>query len=88
MRTQAMTMPHQPWAWPLGRAEARRLAAKPATRWLQVTAGRVWLTESGAGPASDDVWLREGESHLLPAGSEWVVEGWPEATVELLEAPQ
>ncbi len=96
MRSAAMTFPHQtsalpgagaPWEWPLATATATRLAAAPLPRWLTVTAGRVWLTQSGAGPDADDVWLLAGERHALPAGTEWVVEGWPEARVELLEAP-
>jgi len=85
-----MTITHQtsaPWEWPLAAATARRLPAADTPRWLQVTAGRVWLTQSGAGLEGDDIWLAAGERHALPAGSEWVVEGWPEARVELLEAP-
>jgi hypothetical protein len=90
MNTDMMTnlyRPGAPWEWPLRRSQATRLAAAPVARWLQVTSGRVWLTESGAGPEGDDVWLRAGERQLLPAGSEWVIEGWPEARVEVLEVP-
>jgi len=90
MRSDTMTISHQraaPWEWSLAPRAATRLAAVDGTRWLLVTSGRVWLTQSGAGPYSDDVWLAAGEHYALPAGSEWVVEGWPEARVELLEAP-
>jgi hypothetical protein len=82
-----MTKLHQPWEWTLPAGEATKLAAAPVARWLAVTEGRVWLTQSGAGPESPDVWLDAGERHRLPAGTEWVAEGWPEARVELLEAP-
>ncbi len=90
MNTDSMTILHQsgPWEWALDGAAATRLDATAAARWLLVTAGRVWLTRSGAGPAGADVWLAAGERHLLPAGSAWVVEGWPEARVALLQAPQ
>jgi hypothetical protein len=91
MSPNPMTISHQtgaPWEWPLEAARATRLAAADHPRWLAVTAGRVWLTRSGAGIEGGDLWLAEGERHLLPAGSEWVVEGWPQARVELLEAPQ
>ena len=89
MNHQLMTIAHQsaPWEWPLPAATAVRMPAASLPRWLLVTAGRVWLTRSGSGPQGDDVWLNAGERHPLPAGSEWVVEGWPEASVELLEAP-
>lgn len=82
-----MTNLHQPWEWQLAAGQATTLQAAPLARWLVVTAGRVWLTQSGAGPAAPDLWLEAGERHRLPAGSEWVAEGWPAARVELLEAP-
>lgn len=88
MSTTAMTSSHQsaPWEWALEAHVATRLPAAPLPRWLQVTAGRVWLTRTGAGLEGGDVWLDAGERHALPAGSEWVVEGWPQASVALLEA--
>ena len=79
-----------PWEWSLCRARATRLAASALPRWLVVTAGRVWLTQgpqSGAGLHAAGVWLAAGERHALPAGSEWVAEGAPEARVAVLEAP-
>jgi hypothetical protein len=89
MNAPAMTFQHQsaPWEWPLARARATRLAAANTPRWLLVTAGQVWLTQTGAGLAGGDIWLKAGERHALPAGSEWVVEAWPEGRVALLEAP-
>jgi len=86
-----MTVAHQtvlPWEWSVGARSATRLAAAECDRWLLVTAGLAWLTRSGAGPHGDDVWLAGGERHLLPAGSEWVVEGSPAARLALLETPQ
>lgn len=90
MNTATMTSSHQsaPWEWALEARAATRLPAALLPRWLLVTTGRVWLTRSGAGLEGGDVWLEAGERHALPAGSEWVVEGWPEARVALLEAPQ
>lgn len=78
---------HQPWEWRLASGSAVRLAAAPVARWLAVTHGRVWLTRSGAGPEGEDIWLDAGQRHAIPAGSDWVAEGWPEARIELLEAP-
>lgn len=78
-----------PWLWTLPRAAARRLPRAGAARWLAVTEGRVWLTRSGqAMQPGEDIWLSAGEQWLLPAGSEWVAEGWPQARVAMLEAPQ
>jgi hypothetical protein len=85
-----MTSAHQttaPWEWPLAPAQVTRVVAGRRPRWLAVIEGRAWLTQSGAGPHATDVWLAAGERHLLPAGSEWVVEGWPQARVVVLEAP-
>ncbi len=90
MNTRRMTTSHQtgaPWEWLLGAAQATRLAAVNRPRWVSVSEGRAWLTQSGAGPHAGDVWLCAGERHLLPAGTEWVVEGWPQARVVVLEAP-
>jgi hypothetical protein len=91
MSPSRMTNVHQstaPWEWPLEAARATRVDAEARPRWLAVTSGRAWLTRSGAGVEGGDVWLEAGERHLLPAGSEWVVEGWPQARVELLEEPK
>ena len=90
MGSESMMNAHRtsaPWQWPLEPSTATRLAPAAGARWLLVSAGRVWLTESGAGPDGDDVWLGAGETWPIPAGSEWVIEGWPQARVELLQAP-
>lgn len=76
-----------PWEWALPPGQAARLRAAPRARWLRVTAGRVWLTRSGAGLAGEDHWLASGETLLLPAGSDWVAEGDPSARAVLLQAP-
>ena len=93
MATPLMKKLHQtgvaaPWQWRLEARRARRLPAAPVTRWLAVEEGRVWLTRSQqAGPwLPEDVWLRAGERLPLPAGSEWVAEGWPEARIVLMQA--
>jgi hypothetical protein len=83
MDTTTMTNAHQTSALSLSRSRAARLAPSAQARHLRVTAGRVWLTRSGAGPEGEDVWLSAGESLCLPAGTEWVAEGWPEARAEL-----
>ncbi len=94
MSRQPMTESHEktpaaPWLWTLPKAAARRLPRAGSARWLAVTEGRVWLTRSGqALQPGEDIWLSAGEHLLLPAGSEWVVEGWPQASVAMLEAPQ
>jgi hypothetical protein len=75
-----------PWRWPL--RGATLLPAADEGRWLRVRAGNVWLTRSeGEAGLSDDVWLAAGQRQRLPAGSEWVIEAWPEAQLELLLAP-
>lgn len=80
---------HAPWLWTLPKAAARRLPRAGRARWMAVTEGRVWLTRSGQDlQPGEDIWLSAGEHLLLPAGSEWVVEGWPQAQVAMLEAPQ
>jgi hypothetical protein len=76
-----------PWEWSLVPGHAIKLASRTRPRWLRVTQGRAWFTQSGSGPQGEDVWLSAGERQLLPAGSEWVAEGWPDARLELLEAP-
>jgi hypothetical protein len=94
MTRHPMTESHEtnqstPWLWTLPKAAARRLPRAGAARWLEVTEGRVWLTRSGHElQPGDDVWLSAGEHLLLPAGSEWVAEGWPQARVAVLEAPE
>lgn len=77
-----------PWQWTLAPRRAQRLAAAPRRRWLAVEAGRVWLTRSQRQlEPGEDLWLSAGERLPLPPGSEWVVEGWPEAKLLVLESP-
>jgi hypothetical protein len=78
-----------PWLWTLDTGRARRLRAAPVARWLWVREGRVWLTRSQRTPEppGEDIWLAPGQRLLLPAGSEWVAEGWPAARVLVLQAP-
>jgi Protein of unknown function (DUF2917) len=33
-----------------------------------------------------DIWLAAGEAHALPPGTAWVLEGWPQASVAVLQA--
>ena len=74
--------------WQLPRGQVQRLAAAPAGRWLAVTAGRLWLTRSGAGPAREaDVWVDAGARQWLPPRTDWVAEGWGDAAFLLLQAP-
>lgn len=78
-----------PWQWRLSSRQVQRLRAAPAPRWLAVEEGRVWLTRSQqALEPGEDVWLSAGQRLPLPAGSEWVAEGWPEARVVVLESPR
>ena len=94
MATPSMKIAHDtarqsPWQWRLSSRTVQRLRPAPALRWLAVEEGRVWLTRSQqALQPGEDIWLSAGQQLPLPAGSEWVAEGWPEARVVVLEAPQ
>lgn len=94
MNTQPMIEAHDrgqqaPWHWPLPPQQARRLPAAPVGRWLRVDEGCAWLTRDGAGPHdAADQWLHKGQRLWLPPGSAWVAEGWPQARLSLLLAPQ
>ena len=84
-----MCAQHQsaPWDWTLRGREAQSLSAAPAPRWLRVEEGCLWLTRRDShGQRDDDLWLAAGESVALPAGSEWVVQAWPQARLSLLLA--
>jgi hypothetical protein len=79
---------HQPlnrWQWPLGPREAVTLKAEPSARALWVHEGRVWLTRRCKAGTAEDIWLEAGQAQALPAGSEWVAEAWPQATVSVLQ---
>lgn len=91
MNQQLMSGLHHtaPWDWTLHNREAQTLTAAAAPRWLRVEEGCLWLTRRDShGQREDDVWLTAGESLALPAGSEWVLEAWPQARLSLLlQAP-
>jgi hypothetical protein len=89
MDKTTMTNTHDaPWLWHLGPRAVRRVSASRRARWLAVEQGRVWITRSQGDQPAEDLWLQAGERLPLPPGSEWVAEGWPDARVALLEAPQ
>jgi hypothetical protein len=70
--------------WSLARGEALSLDVGPGPRELSVSAGRLWLTQSGE---LEDVWLSPGQSVLLRSGARVLLEGWPEAQFQLLVPP-
>ena len=76
------------WKWSLVEGRALRLPADSRPRWLLVTEGRLWLTHSAESPTQVplDCWLEAGDSLELPADQDAVVESWPSARFELLEA--
>jgi len=76
----------RPWEWPLAPGEVRRIEASAVTRWLDVSAGRVWLTPTRDDDLAQDHWLGRGDRLALPAGSAWVLEAWPSARVALHQA--
>ncbi|QPF72319.1 DUF2917 domain-containing protein [Roseateles sp. DAIF2] len=74
--------------WSLARGEALSLDIGPGPRELSVTEGRLWLTRQGsASQAAEDIWLEPGQSVQLRSGSRVVVEGWPQASFQLLVPP-
>jgi hypothetical protein len=91
MNTSLMSESHQapnPWAWGLAPGQATTLVAEPEPRWLRVEEGCVWVTRRDGSGQADDIWLRAGQSLALPAGTAWVIEGWPHARLALLlQAP-
>ena len=89
MNRDLMTNMHQansPFVWPLAERQAVTLSADPATRSLWVHEGRVWLTRQCPHGVPEDVWLNAGQSHTLPAGTEWVAEAWPQARLSVVQA--
>ena len=90
MNTQPMKNLHEtnaPWVWQLAEREAATLAAQAVPRWLHVEDGCVLVTAENAGPHAPDLWLKDGDSLELPAGSAWVLQAWPEARMSLLAPP-
>jgi hypothetical protein len=80
-----MSKAHQPdWLWTLAGEHAERIDAAPQARWLVVRDGEVWLTRTLARGQAEDLWLAAGQAQRLPPGSAWVVQGWPQARVELV----
>lgn len=77
----------RPWEWSLAEGGAHRIDAASVARWLEVAAGRVWLTPTRNDDRAADHWLAAGERLMLPAGSAWVVEAWPAARVALHLVP-
>jgi hypothetical protein len=66
--------------------QARTLQIGSRQRELTVREGLLWVTVSAqkAGEQPRDVWLRPGQSLSLAAGQSVVVEGWGEASFELV----
>ena len=75
-----------PFVWPLAERQAVTLAADPGTRALWVHEGQVWLTRQCRSCTPDDIWLEAGQSHTLPADTEWVVEAWPQSRLSVVQA--
>lgn len=75
------------WSVPTG--QVLRLPASTRARWVRLREGRLWLTADSRDPAApaSDWWLRPGESLHLAPGVSVLVEGWPSARFEMLEAP-
>lgn len=91
MRADLMTQSQQsnaPAGVRLDPGVALRLPAVQGPSWLNVVDGRVWLTRSAeAGEiGADDQWLEAGDRVVLMPGDNVVVEGWPCARFEVLEA--
>ncbi|UZG44804.1 DUF2917 domain-containing protein [Caldimonas thermodepolymerans] len=62
------------------------LRARTAAQ-LKVHSGRLWVTPSStARQPSADLVVHAGETLMLAAGQEAVLEGWPEARYELVPA--
>lgn len=74
--------------WTLPRGEALSLAPAAVPRQVVACRGQVWLTLDGSPEAgAQDHWLRPGEAFTVPAGQRAVLEGWPEASVQVLLPP-
>lgn len=74
--------------WRVAAGEARSLRIGPGRRTLRVNDGALWLTAPGAADApAEDFWLQPGDAVALPSGAEIVIEGWPEASFQLLVPP-
>lgn len=75
-------------SWQLAAGQVRAVPSAAQGRWLMAQAGRLWLTQRGAGPAREaDVWLQPGQRHWLAPGSDWLIEAWGASAFDLLEPP-
>jgi len=73
--------------WQMEADQAQTLVAGSGGRELHVLEGRLWLTRSAHDQASEDIWLKAGDSLTLDQGSAWVLEAWPQARFQLLVPP-
>lgn len=74
--------------WILEPGEVRSLRIGPGPRLLRVAEGSVWLTATGELELpAEDVWLGAGDSVALEDHAEVVLEGWPQASFQLLVPP-
>ena len=78
-----------PWLTTMAAGDVQRLGGTAARRWLLVQRGCLWVTAatvaSDAAPREADIWLAEGDSLSLPAGSSWLLQAWPQAELMLVE---
>jgi hypothetical protein len=87
MATSLMNSSHESnERWALRAGQAVRLQRTAAPRWLRVTEGRLWVTGAGEGEPAEDCWLQAGDTLALLPGDEPVVEPWPSARFEVLDA--
>jgi hypothetical protein len=74
--------------WTLEAGQALSLPIGPGARELSVRQGRLWLTVKGSLQVpAQDIWLAAGESLSLAAGSQVLIEAWPQAAFQLLVPP-
>ncbi len=83
--TSFMPDPHHgSWALQLPPQQVRRLDAHTELRALRVLQGSVWASGGCPGqPAADEV-LQAGDLLVLRPGTEWLLQGWPQASVSVL----
>ncbi len=78
-----------PWLTTMAAGDVQRLSGTAARRWLLVQRGCLWVTAAtvapDAAPREADIWLAEGDSLSLPAGSSWLLQAWPQADLMLVE---
>lgn len=67
----------------LSTGQALRLSGSREVRQLRVLRGRLWVTITDE---PGDHWLQPGESLTLPPGRRVVLEAWPQADFQLLQA--